>query len=730
MRLYYSESTFTCARAMRGTTRTERALCGAGILLAGIAWCGPVFAQTALPPLSVQAKKAKAKSAKRTAPRAAPQPAAPAAGAAESEAPGMTAPQDVPYATPGSVSTATRSDIETFGQIRTDDILRAMPGVSTRESASNAGVAVNIRGFEGSGRVNMMIDGVRQNFRFTGHEASGFTYIDPNLIAGIEVNSGAVSTRGGAGALAGTANFRTLDVGDIIKPGQNMGVLTTTTWGSNGIGWTGLAAAGARTDSVGVAGAISTRDQGRYKNGDGVTVPNTDREVLSGLFKLEFKPSSEHFLKFGGVFYDGDFTANSYLQNVRSDTFTMNYAYRPSDNPWVDFRFNAYKNDVVMRYLEGTGSAVGRVIDVQGEGFDLSNTSRFQIVDVRFVSEIGFEYFGDDFDVINSAAVPDRGVNPSGKSSVAGLFSQTKASYGIGDLIVGLRYDMFTLKGSGSVAAGNPIGLPAGPYAVDREEERFNPKVTFALNPLSWLQPYVTYSETMRYPTVNETFTGGLHPGTGVPQYFYPNPFLEPEIAKGWEFGFNIKKGGLFAHRDLFRFKAAYFTLDVENYITAFLTPSFATYYDNHPGTSTVQGIELQGMYDAGFFFAGLSYTYTDSNLPPQINGFGATAYLPDHVATITGGLRFFDEKLTVGARGYFVSEAEVGAINGPPTPGYELLDLFTSYKFDSGLQIGASLTNVFDETYTPVLSTGASGATGIPTGRGRTLLLNAKAQF
>ena len=700
------------------------------MLLAGVAWNAPAFAQTTLPPLSVQAKKAKAKSAKRAAPRAPQSPAQAAPAAPASEPPPVVA-QDIPFTIPGSASTATRSDLDTFGQIGTDNILRSMPGVFTRDSASNDGVAVNIRGFEGAGRVNMMIDGVRQNFRFTGHEAGGFAYIDPSLLAGVDVTSGAVSTRGGAGALAGMANFRTLDVGDIIKPGQSTGILTTTTWGSNGVGWSGMAAAGARTDSVGIAGAISTRDQGAYKNGDGVTVPNTDRELLSGLFKLEIKPSAEHFLKFGGVFYDGDFTANSYFQNLQSNTFSMNYAYRPTDNPWVDFRFNAYKNDVVTRYLSA-GSAQGRVIDVQGHGLDLSNTSRFMVGGIKFVSEYGFEYFGDDFDVINSTAAPGYGVNTSGKSSVASLFQQTKASYGIADLTLGLRYDMFKLSGSGSVAAGNPVGLPAGPYNVSREDERLNPKVTFALNPTPWFQPYVTYSESMRYPTVNESFTGGAHPDTGgPPQSYFPNPFLEPEIAKGWEFGFNIVKNGLFTRNDRFRFKAAYYTLDVENYITAFFTPSFMIYYDNHAGTSDVQGVELQGTYDAGFFFAGLSYTYTDSSLPPQINGFGAAAYLPDHVGTVSAGFRFLDQKLTVGARATFVSEAEVGAINGGvPTPSYELLDLFTSYKFDNGLQLGATMTNVFDETYTPALSTSASGGFGIPTGRGRTILFTAKAQF
>src|SRR6185295_7461812 len=143
----------------------------------------------------------------------------------ETQASREKAQKDAVYNTPAAVSMATRSDLETFGQLDTGDVLRTMPGTFTRENPQNPGLSVNIRGLEGSGRVNMMIDGVRQNFRFTGHEAQGFTYIDPLLLAGIEVQRGAVSTAGGAGALAGTANFRTLGVEDSIKPGQTMGTL-------------------------------------------------------------------------------------------------------------------------------------------------------------------------------------------------------------------------------------------------------------------------------------------------------------------------------------------------------------------------------------------------------------------------------------------------------------------------------------------------------------------------
>ena len=122
------------------------------------------------------------------------------------------------------------------------------------------------------------------------------------------------------------------------------------------------------------------------------------------------------------------------------------------------------------------------------------------------------------------------------------------------------------------------------------------------------------------------------------------------------------------------------------------------------------------------------------------VNGFGAQSYLPDHVLTLTGGLRFFDQKLTVGTRVFIASEAFVGLVNNPTDPytdGYTLVDLFSSYKFDSGLELGATVTNLFDVTYTPATSTPPSSSCGsfIPgacppgpdTGRGRTFLLTAQ---
>ncbi len=646
--------------------------------------------------------------------------------------------QNDPYRIPAATSTISADEIEQFGGKNLDDVIRATPGTFTRDNVQNPGVAVNIRGLEGSGRVNMMIDGVRQNFRFTGHEAQGLTYMDSAFLAGIDITRGYVAGAGGGNALMGAVNFRTYDIDDLIDAGKNYGGFATATYGTNQAGWA-EAAIGAYKfdDSLGVLGGISKRDSGNYDNGSGERVPFTESDLISGLFKIEFTPSDEHRFELSANLLNDDFLANSYFQTIKSRIYNFGYSYDPG-NDLFDLKINAYRSDLLMNYddsplFAGGGSALGREIEDTGTGFDVTNTSRFNVGEVAVRSSYGFEYFTDDYDVINSTASPASGVNGSGENTNYSIFSSTEFSYGIAALTVGLRYDRYQLEGSGAVAAGNPLGMPAGPYSVDRSDGRVNPSVTLALDPTDWFQPYVTYAETSRPPTINETFVGGTHPGVG-PMRFFPNPFLEPEISKGWEIGANFNFEGVLDAGDTLQVKVDYFNNRIDNYITAAFTAGGGMYFDNVAGTSTVQGIELQAAYDAGRYFGSIAYTYTDSDLPSQTNGLGAQSYLPEHVFTATAGARFLEQKLTLGGRLYAVSESYVGEVNvgpgqSPYEPGYGLVDLFANYKFENGIELSANVSNVFDNSYTPALSTPPGGST-VDTGRGRTFFITAKAKF
>ncbi len=640
-----------------------------------------------------------------------------------------------PYAEPSAKSVISADQIGVFGDNNLDDALRATPGTFTRDSPQNPGIAVNIRGVEGSGRVNMTIDGVRQNFRFTGHEAQGLVYVDSALLAGIDINRGAVSTAGGAGALAGTANFRTLGIDDVLRDRAGIGGFLNFGWGSNGGQFGQSAALAYRGDNWGFVAAGSMRAPDDYRNGNDEIVAGTGQDLLSGLLKFEFMPGENHRINIGAVTYDNEFLANSYRQKIDSRQYTARYAFTP-DSDLVDLRVNVHRSDVTMSYytapgLAGGGGARGRVIEDIGTGFELYNTSVFND---WLSSTYGVEYFHDDIDVINSSPVPNRGVNPSGESAIASVFSDTTLRFGIFEAIVGLRYDRFTAEGSGSVTANNPHGMPAGPYVLDRKEGEFNPKLTLALNPVEWWQPYLTWSRSFRPPTVSELLTGGDHPAEGgPPMSFFPNPFLEPEVSTGWELGSNFHRQGLFASNDRLSFKLAYFRNEIADYITAAFAPTGGVFFGNNPGKSEVKGIEVEGGYDAGFVFGAISYSDTDSELPSQINGFGAQSYVPDRVASATLGVRFFEERLTVGGRWFHVSDAFIGDINtfddDPWDPGYNLVDAFGNYTFGNGTQLRLNVSNLTDKAFTPVLSTPAGGNL-VETGRGRTWTASVRIPF
>jgi hemoglobin/transferrin/lactoferrin receptor protein len=751
------------ARSVRARASLGKAALVLTVSAAALALTDAALAQeTQLPSIDVQGAQAKKSSAPKKKAKAAPaqaaQPAAPPPAATNGG--DQAAKIDAPYSTPASVSVAGQGEIQTFGQTNLQDVLRAMPGVSTGNDPNNPGIAVNIRGFEGNGQVNMTIDGVRQSFRFNDHTSSGFVYVDPLLLASIEVQRGAVSTAGGAGALAGTADMRTLDVDDVLKPGKDSGALVLSSWGSNGVGFSEMGAGAIRSGAVSVVGAISKHDVDDYDNGLGQRVPFTDQDLISGLAKVHIQIDPTQRLSFGTVLYNNDFTASAYNQNIDSKIYTASYEYKPG-NDLIDFRANFSGSDLTMKFRspadDGTPpspDSSGREIEDLGLGFDLSNTSLFDVAGIHVKSKYGYEYFHDDVDSSNKIdPTLKAGPNPSGDSTIRGAFSETTFSKSIFDLVVGLRYDDYNLSGSGTVLEPEipgflqpflppgyqpplPPGVQLGPYKVDKTEGDFSPKLTLAIKPVEWFQPYVTWSKSFSAPTVSETLMGGVHPGADGLN-FEPNPFLEPEKQRGWEFGFNSKVNGLFQAGDQFRFKGDYYTMDVDNYITATCDAFGITcFYLNNPGTSKVEGVELQGTYDVGYAFGGLSYSHNDTTLPSKLDGLGLHSYLPGDSATITGGLRFFDQRLTVGARANIVGKSQSGLINqefyGLPDfyQGYTTYDLFSDYKLTKDIDIALTVSNLTDVAYTPALTGQPTGNAPVDTGRGRTFLLTTKAQF
>lgn len=646
------------------------------------------------------------------------------------------------------VSTADRETVqERFGGNVTQ-VLRATPGTFTREPADQAGIMVNIRGLQGMGRVNSMIDGVPQTVRnLSGHGGTfdNMLYVEQNMLVGVDVTRGAVSGAEGMGTLAGAANFRTLDVEDVLLPGRDYGVMTSLRVGTNGFDYSRLLAGAARLDlgegETGIVGALSDTKKSPFENGDGILYPNGgDQHPKSGLFKVNFAPNSDHSLSLGGIWYDNEFLPGSSGYNwlVTNQTYTAKYAYQPGSD-LIDLRANAYLNITDIAF-DGTNGNVGTFDGREGTntttGFDVTNRMRFDLGgETELKLFYGVAYSHDQYE-----GNAKRGANPDGTLVKAGVFNEATISHGIFDLTGGLRYDYWSLEGVSGYDSPGTNGCPAGgdPCAMEtlsRSGGDFNPKITLAARPLDWLQPYVTYAHTSRPPTAAEMFYPGGHSFDGSSDPINNNPNLVPERSRGWEAGINMAASDLLTGGDSAWLKVGYFRNRIRDYITYGIDTDGSARWINVDGTTVMKGLEVEGGYDAGRYYAGFSLTIADTDQPDAVvAGVGSdTGRLPDDFATIDAGMRFLDEALTVGARMRYVGESKQAYLNQASAirlDDYTLFDVHASWQINENAKVFVNVENVFDRSYMQANSGLADNLSGIRNGRGRTFIVGATARF
>ncbi|HHR3264745.1 TPA: TonB-dependent receptor plug domain-containing protein, partial [Klebsiella aerogenes] len=183
------------------------------------------------------------------------------------------------YTRPGAYSSRTlNKNLQSL-----DASLRSMAGTYTQIDPLQGTISVNIRGMNGLGRVNTMVDGVTQtffgmapaNYHGGANTAAGVP-LDPNFLAEVDITRGNSAGSQGVNALAGSANLRTIGIDDVLKPGHQVGLLSRFSVGDNGLGRTGMVTVAGKTDTFDNGGGLGallgisgTRTYATYKNGGG-----------------------------------------------------------------------------------------------------------------------------------------------------------------------------------------------------------------------------------------------------------------------------------------------------------------------------------------------------------------------------------------------------------------------------------------------------------------------------
>lgn len=612
-------------------------------------------------------------------------------------------------------------------------VLQDIPGVTTPEAQNDPGQAINIRGLQDFGRVNVLIDGARQDFQISGHNANGTFYTDPAFIGRADVTRGPVSNVYGSGAIGGVVYFTTRGVDDILSPDQIYGASQTIGLGSNGREiLTSSAAATRLGDIADLYGQFVYRGIASYYDGLGYKIDDTGSMLTGGLFKANVKPGDGQQISATALLQSYDFVNNGtsdegsrFSDHVTTGNYTLSYTIHRPDLQWLDLSSKVYYSTTQNRETAVTPDATYAALGVQqGDplsdklstvGFDIHNTSRFDTGPVSHELTYGGDSAWDHVSTYDDAGGFVAALTPSGDRRLSGAFIQDQVRYGDWLRVIGaVRYDDYSLNG-GTVNSGG---------------SHVSPKLQIGVTPIQGFEVYGLYAEGYRAPSITETLIEGVHP---FPAFtILPNPNLTAEIGHNFEGGVNLKYDNVLQPGDKIRVKANVFSNVVDNYIDiepvgdSYLVPYIpglpvstcaAAPYLCFPITSYqyvniaqahFTGVELEGGYDWGAGFVTLSGSHINSR--NVTTGLPVLSSVPDKIAT-TLGLRFFEQRLTIGARVAFVGPSvrlydDAGATTNQPTKGYGLFDLFTSYKFSDTVNADVYLKNIFNRQYTQYLNT------------------------
>jgi hemoglobin/transferrin/lactoferrin receptor protein len=705
---------------------------------------------------------------------------------------------DAPYLTPGSSSHISAEQINRIPPTNPGDIFRSTPGVIASGNRIGTSLNVNIRGLQGQSRVNVMVDGTRQ----TGGTYRGYSgardevFVDPDFLAGVDIEKGPSGGVGGAGAMGGVVNLRTIDARDVVKEGQTYGAKVKASFGSgtksppdkgeremrngapgfiNGDAWSGSMAAGVSEDAYDVVAAFSRRRSGNYFAGEkgkstfrddrnplsppvekalapfgpGDEVFNTSQDVTSFLVKGGVRWGDGHSAKLGYTRYENRYGENyetllnfalpgpfpvpadqRALGKTTTDTFTSEYRWDPAGNDLIKLASHLWASDLrsrsdVARELFADPRVDGRT-HAKSYGGDISNVSSFETPAGQLTIKNGGEFVierarGEPVDL----GFALYSFNPTGNRELASAFNQSKID--VTDWLSfsgGLRYDYFWSKGVGDIAAAIAPKMKGG---------RLSPSASVTVTPVQGLQVFAAYTEGWRPPSLRESAAFGAGGITN-------NPDLKPETSKNVEFGVNVARDDLLRDGDRARLKLARFDNRYDDYIRRTRDPATFIYSWSNIDKARFKGFELSAEYAVGFAFAEAAFTRFDKvrfcdggmcDFSVVGTDYGVQTIPPKYTATLTGGVRLLDRKLTLGSRLYFIGERFGGyplapaAVN-PPTYWAKntIFDLFGSYKFTDDVSLDLALENVGDRYYLDPL------AAGLVPSPGRTFRTSLSARF
>ncbi|MEP4192579.1 MAG: TonB-dependent receptor, partial [Sneathiella sp.] len=384
------------------------------------------------------------------------------------------------------------------------DILDHQVGVEVEGGPRSSGQTVRIRGYSDSAIITL-IDGRRQNF-VTGHD--GRQFIDSSLLKSVEIVRGSSSSIYGGGGIGGVIAFETKDAADLLEPGDDFGVSTSTLFRSSNNTFSPVVSAYGRVNNLDYLGSLTYKRAGDINLGD-ETELQTEERIFNLLAKVGYTFADYHTAKFQVTAFNNDGeepnnpagTGDVVGKEISDLQFSLKYEFDNLDNDWLKPKLHLYHNRTQTDEEDLTGANAGRVRsrDFRTLGLAADNQSLLSFGgggDHTF--SYGIEYYRDTLDSSSTTGTFD-GV-PDAESKSFGVYLQDemvfKTDAGQFTIIPSARYDHYSSEDN----TGN-----------SQSEGAVSPKISFSYQPNSAFTVYSSFARAFRAPDLTETYATGLH---------------------------------------------------------------------------------------------------------------------------------------------------------------------------------------------------------------------------
>ena len=555
------------------------------------------------------------------------------------------------------------------------------------------------------------IDGALQNNRVFHHTSA--TVFDPGMLKFVRVDPGIAAADTGPNATAGAVILETIDAGDILSDGRNVGGTLRLSYGNNGDTFARSLVLAGRNSGFEVLGYGRSTTGDPYEDGAGNLTQGTAADMQTGLLKLAYEGDQGHRFELSGQRIKdseernekpnfGNWAPPRTMRLVPYDTKRSSYSFQFSNTQGGGM----WDPEVVIGYSDADVTRPGR--SYQGVSSTLSGKVQNTFHIGGGLMEGGSVVAGLDFyDKDSRFTGPTYSLKERVKN--VGVFAQARFDLSERwDISTGVRYDSQDFTG----VDGTDLSDSGA---------SFNLSTTYYVNDALSLR--AGYSSVFGGYQVEDNYKFWTTDYTG----FESSRGENINLGVGWD------AGNLHLSAELFR-------TSIDDARMMVYSRATRTNVHNQADVKS-QGFNLDASY--AWYNGSMRVTYTNADL--TINGEDPGTYEAQAfgLGTPIGQRLALQAQLYVPQLNTLFGATVDMAFDNDSTAvcntcsglkGYTVVNVFGEYVPPSlsNLTLRLSVNNLFDEDYSDRATYGADYATALVPLKepGRTVVLEAVARF